>query len=178
MLPGVEMVLVSLVRSCLGMLRGILIEGDTRPRVHADVVVIALDNDLIHCVTVVSLAMSVPIVIVMMMVMVVAMAGVGQRRPSTDMNGVTVSFDDHSVDVVCVLRVVTVIVVMIMVMMAVVAMAWVQGAAVESGVAVHPADVDVRTRPTFFLSQWLYCRRRRAVLARMMRIGAPSQKRR
>jgi len=57
----------------------------------------------------------------------VVMARVGQRGPSTDMNVVVVTFDDHNV--VGVLRVmmviVVVIVVMIVVVMVVVAVAWI-----------------------------------------------------
>lgn len=42
--------------------------GNPRPRVDADVVVIALDNNLINYTIAVSLVMSMPMVIVMMMV--------------------------------------------------------------------------------------------------------------
>ena len=84
------------------------------------------------------------------------MARVGQRGPSTDMNVVVVSLDDHNV--VGVLRGVMVIMVMIVVVIAVVAVAWIRGAAVETDVAIRPIDVDVRTRTAVFLCQWLYCR--------------------
>jgi len=113
-----------------------------------------------------------PVVVVIMLVM----ARVGQRGPSTDMNVVIVSFDDHNI--VCVFGVVMVIVVMIVVVMVVVAVAWIRGAAVESEVAIRPIDVDARTRIAFFLCQWLYCRRRKAMRTRMMRVDAQRQKRR
>lgn len=96
------------------------------------------------------------------------------------MDIIIVSFDDHNV--VGVLRVmmviIVVIVVMIVVVMVVVAVAWIRVAAVESDVTIRPVDVDARTRPAFFLCQWLYCRRRRAMLVRVMRIDAARQKRR
>ena len=66
-LPSVKMVLVPLVGSCFSTLRGILIERNPRPRVHTDVIVIALDNNLINRTIAVSLVMSMPVVIVMMM---------------------------------------------------------------------------------------------------------------
>lgn len=93
------------------------------------------------------------------------------------MNVVIVSFDDHNI--VGVLRVVMVIVVVIVVMIVVVVVAVtrIQGAAVESDVAIRPIDVDARARPVFFLCHWLCWRRRRAMLGRVMRIGAPRQER-
>ena len=74
--------------------------------------------------------------------------------------------------------IVVVIVVMIVVVIVVVAVAWIQNAAVESDVTIRPIDVDTGARLAFFLCQWLYCRRRRAMLVRVIRIGAPRQKRR
>jgi len=66
------------------------------------------------------------------------------------MNVVVVSFDNY--DIVRVLRAMTMIVVMVAVMVVmVVARIWDRRATVISDVAVHPIDMDVRSRPKFFL---------------------------
>ena len=73
---------------------------------------------------------------------------------------------------------VVMIIVVIIVVMVVMAVAWIRdgswGATVESDMAVHPIDVNVRSRSTLFLCR-LLCRRR-AVLVRMMRTITSCQK--
>ena len=77
-LPSVKMVLASLANRCSSTLRGIFIARNPRPRMHADVVVIALDNDLINCTIAVSLVMPMPMVIVVvMMVSMISVPRVG-----------------------------------------------------------------------------------------------------
>ena len=66
-----------------------LMTSDSKPRVHADVVVITLDDHLLSAT--VSLVVPVPVT------MVVAVTRVGQRRSSTDINIVVVSFDNHNI---------------------------------------------------------------------------------
>jgi hypothetical protein len=65
------------------------------------------------------------------------------------------------------------IVVMITVVMVVMAVAGIRdrgwGTTFEICVAVRPVDVDVRSRPTFFLCKLLCCRRREAMFVRVMR---------
>jgi len=76
--PSVKVVLVSLASSCPSILWGMLIAGNPRPRIHANVVVVALDDDLIDLAIAVSLVMSMPVVIVV--VMMVSMASMSWVR--------------------------------------------------------------------------------------------------
>jgi len=95
------------------------------------------------------------------------------------MDVVIVSFDDNNVvGVLQVMMVIVVVIIVMIVVVMVVAVARIQGAAVESDMTICPVDVDARARPAFFLCQWLYCRQRRAMLMRVLRIGALRQKRR
>lgn len=85
------MVLVSFVSSYLIMVRRIIVRlmtSDSKPRVHADVVVITLDNHFLFAA--VSFVMS-------MTMVVVVVTRVGQRGSSTNINIVVVSFDNHNV---------------------------------------------------------------------------------
>ena len=109
---------------------------------------------------------------IMMVVVMMVMTGVGQWRPSTDVNIIVVSLDDHNV--VYVLRAMMMIVV-ITVMMVVVAVAvagireGVRGAAAESGVAVHRVNMNVRLRPRSLLCRLLcYSFGRWTMLMRLM----------
>ena len=73
-LPSVKVVLVSFVGGYLSMVRRMIVmlmAGDSRPRVHANVIVVALDDHLI-C-TVVSLVMPMPVLIVVVMVSMIVM---------------------------------------------------------------------------------------------------------
>ena len=67
-----------------------LMTSDSKPRVHADVVVITLDNHFLFAA--VSLVMSMAMIMV-----VVVVTRVGQRGSSTNINIVVVSFDNHNV---------------------------------------------------------------------------------
>jgi len=165
-LASVDVVLVSFM-SDLSMVRRIaLITGDSGPRVHADVVVITLDDHLLSAA--VSLAM--PITVAMAVAVVVAVTRVGQRGSSTDMNIVVVSFDNHNI--VGVFRPVMTIAAMIVVVVVFVAVAWIRErgwrATTKSDMAVLPVDVDVRSRPRLSLCRLLCCCRHRVILVRMM----------
>ena len=75
---------------------------------------------------------------------------------------------------------------MIIVVMVVVTVAWIRdgswGTTVESDMAVHPIDVDIRSRHTFFLGRSLWCWLRRAIFVQAVRVVmrkiSPCQKRR
>jgi len=69
-----------------------LMTSDSKPRVHADVVVITLDNHFLFAA--VSLVMSMAMSMIMVVVVVTR---VGQRGSSTNINIVVVSFDNHNV---------------------------------------------------------------------------------
>ena len=73
-LPSVNVVLVSFVGGYPGMLWGMTVmASDSRPRVHADVVIIALDDHLVSVAATVSLVMSMSMVVVVVMMVVVSM---------------------------------------------------------------------------------------------------------
>ena len=176
MLPSVNMVLVSLVSSYVDIT---LMGSNPRPRAHADVVVITLNDNLVSTATTMSLVVSM-MVLVVVIVPVIAMFRVGKRGSSTDTNVVIISFDDHNV--VGVLRTM-----MAPVMMVMVAVAWIRGrgrgggTTVKSDVAICPVDVDERSRATI-LRQLLCCCRLGAMLVCVMcfvmgRVS-PRQKRR
>lgn len=162
-LASVNVVLVSL-GSCSGVLRGMsmtTIPSELRPRAHANVVIVALDNHLVST--------SMPIVVPMSMVVVVmVVTRVGHWGSSIDVDIVVVSFDNHNV--VSVLRAVVMIVVMVVV---VVVMSWIwEGGwrtTVKGDVAVCPIDMNVRTRPTFYLCRLLCCCRREWTVMRTLR---------
>jgi len=79
-LASVNVMLVSFVRSYLNVfwrMIVMLIAGDSRPRVHADVVVVTLNDHLVS--TVVSLVVSMPMMVVVV-VMMVSMVVVPRSR--------------------------------------------------------------------------------------------------
>ena len=90
-LASVNVLLVSFVSHLSMVGRIALVTGNSGPRVHADVVVITLDDHLL------STAFSLAIPVTMTVVFVVAVTRVGQRGSSTDMNVVVVSFDNHNI---------------------------------------------------------------------------------
>ena len=187
-LPAVNALLISSVRGILRILHrmiDLLMTSGSRTRVHADIVVITLND---HFVCALSLVVPMPFVMIvvmvvmprvrrttakmvvllrrthiisskvplmMMVVVMMMMTRFGLRKPSADVNIIVVSLDNQ--DVVRVLR--AMMIVVITVMMVVVAVTGIREGGrrttTESNVAVHPVDMNVRSRPRFFLRRLL-----------------------
>lgn len=175
-----------------------LMTSDSRTSVHADIVVITFNDHLVSTMTLVvrMLVMMMvvmvtsrvsrmtaktiillcrshlipskvpPVVMVVVVLMMVMMARVGQRRSPADVNVIDLAFNSNSI----VGALPAMMIVMITVMMVVVTVAGIRRTTAQSDVAVHPVDVNVKSRPRSSLCR-LLCSRfgRWAMFMRLMR---------